>query len=161
MSGRLIVTLALPDRRLCGNAKSGASRGANMARAKLVRAARRAASFAGREALLDEAWPHLEHDRLGRAAAVEALDTLLVDGWRLWPTGRVRLDAEACYDPTWAARPLDDDNFWRGLKPQRDGLADAGIVRDDRQFRIGDLTWRAVPPCHGEVIVTLTLEETP
>jgi Holliday junction resolvase RusA-like endonuclease len=51
-------------------------------------------------------------------------------------------------------KKLDDDNFWAAMKATRDGLADAGIVANDKQFVIGSLTWAKERT--AELVITLT-----
>jgi hypothetical protein len=126
----LTLTLPLPDRRLCGNGTAG-----KFARGRLVKAARLATYHAG----------------LARRGELG-----LLTGDFVWETGRVRLDALVRRDPTWAARRLDDDNFWRGMKATIDGLQDAGFVMDDRQFALGTVVWVTGEPWRGSVLLTLT-----
>lgn len=45
-----------------------------------------------------------------------------------------------------SGRQWDDDNLIASLKGGRDGLADAGIVADDRGLKITGVEWRAVGP---------------
>lgn len=66
--------------------------------------------------------------------------------------GRVRLDVTVYPRPRMQVH--DDDNFWAALKATRDGLADAGLVADDRQFVVGALTWDKANRS-GELVVTL------
>lgn len=153
---RLTVTLALPDRRLCGNGYAG-----KYQRSRLVKDAREAAANARREALLDAlGCARLHRDPLARTMLVEVYERQLTDGWRYFPRGvRVRATAHVRRAPEWSARKLDDDNFWRGMKHARDGLQDAGIVINDGQIVLGDVTWETAPPFRGEVVLTLIEED--
>lgn len=131
----LTIAVPLPDRTLCGNGKKPASRGAKIGRDKLVSEQRANAQLVACEAL--KAFPSTRC---------------------YFSAGRVRVDVLVRRDPLWAARALDDDNFWIGLKPTRDGLQDAGVVANDRQFRLGLITWETTEPLRGEVVLTLTAE---
>ena len=67
-------------------------------------------------------------------------------------SGRVRMDIEVFPRPKMGR--LDDDNFWSAMKATFDGLADAGIVENDKQFVIGSLVWGKERT--GELVITLT-----
>lgn len=115
--------LSLPPREVCGN---GTATG--IARTLLVRDQREEAVKAGRNFL----------------AAVRGLPWGQ-GGGVLWPATRVGVSVLAFRHPLWSARKLDDDNLWRGLKATLDGLAEAGLVGNDRQFYMaGKVEWRVV-----------------
>jgi hypothetical protein len=92
-------------------------------------------------------------------AAVEAVRTIrtLRAGVLpyIFPEGRVRVDAEI--RPRKGQKRCDDTAIWEALKPTLDGLEDAGIVANDKQFFVGSLTWRAART--GELVLRLTPEE--
>lgn len=123
------VEVDLPARELCGN-----GRATKYARSALVAQQRRDAYISG-YACARPAGPR-----------------------PTFPAGtRVRVTAHVRRPAFWSARRLDDGNLWHGLKATLDGLADAGLVANDRQFALGDVTWqRAAPGDHG---ITLTLTE--
>lgn len=128
----LTITLALPDRALCGN---GTAR--KFERSALVADQRRDAALCGYQAL---------------AAFPESLRG------PLFPADvRVRVDVLVKRTRQWAARRMDDDNLIRGLKASMDGLTDAGIWHDDRQVRWGDIAWQLAAP--GEHGITLVVRE--
>ena len=135
----LTVTVPLPDRALCGN---GTGRANGFLRARLVKEQREAAL---------------------RCAEVTAPVVFAAQDNRLpyFPTGRVRVDVLVLRDPLWAARRLDDDNLIRGLKATLDGLADAGIVANDRQFTMGAIAWETADPYRGAVVLTLSAVAAP
>lgn len=68
-------------------------------------------------------------------------------------TGKVRFDAHF-YLP----RKRDDDGLFSWLKPSRDGIADAGIVKNDSQFQVGEATQTTGRNVERKVIITLTGE---
>lgn len=68
-------------------------------------------------------------------------------------TGRVRVDLTISPRPK-QQRP-DDTAIWEAAKPWLDGLETAWIVDDDKQFRIGALTWDKTQRT-GELLITLT-----
>ena len=72
----------------------------------------------------------------------------------IFPAGPVRLDVAV--RPRRGQRRCDDTALWEALKPTLDGFADAGLVGDDAQFRVGSLAWLAERA--GELCVTLTAE---
>lgn len=80
-------------------------------------------------------------------------DAALVQGDRLWESGRVRVDVEVRPRPR--MKQHDDTAIWEALKPTLDGFEDAGIVANDKQFMVGTLTWRKWERT-GEVVITLT-----
>jgi hypothetical protein len=85
--------------------------------------------------------------------AAEVMRSLgAVSGEPLWPSERVRMDIEVRPRPR--MKQADDDNFWIAMKHYRDGLADAGIVANDKQFVIGALTWSEQRT--SELVLTLT-----
>jgi hypothetical protein len=134
MRSLTIADLPLPDRALCGN-----GRAARRERTALVRAQRDAA----------------------RLAAAKDLGTFLpgVDE-PYFPSGRVAIRCTVRRVDWWSARPLDDDNLIRGLKPTLDGLADAGVVANDRQFYWdGPVRWEVAQPGEHGITLTLTAEE--
>lgn len=143
--GALCVTLPLPPRALCGNGAPPASRGGKIGRSDLVRATRKATAWTAREAMIAAGWCD-DTFRVGLPPAY-------------FSTGRVRVDVLVRRDPLWSARRLDDDNLIRGCKPILDGLAEARVVSNDRQFRFGTVTWERAKPLRGEMVVTLTAEE--
>ncbi|MGN6698499.1 MAG: hypothetical protein ACTHMR_10095 [Thermomicrobiales bacterium] len=144
--GALSITLALPPRALCGNGAPPASRGGKIGRSGLIRATRKATAWVAREAMVAAGW----HDDTFRVGLPPAY----------FPTGRVRVDVLVHRDSAWSARRLDDDNFWRGLKPILDGLAEARVVANDQQFRLGTVTWGETrKPLRGEMVVILTAED--
>jgi hypothetical protein len=129
----LAVEVPLPDRALCGNGRVGGFK-----RSRLVKAQRGAAMLAA-------------------YAVLAALPATLKRP--PFPAGtRVLVEALVRRDPLWSARRLDDDNFWRGCKGILDGLADAGVVADDRQFTLGRVVWDKAEPLRGGVL--LLLKET-
>jgi hypothetical protein len=126
------IEVPLPDRALCGN---GSGRNNGFKRARLVKAQRDAATLAA------------------YAALAELPATLKRPPF---PAGtRVLVEALVRRDPLWSARRLDDDNFWRGCKGVLDGLADAGVVADDRQFTLGRVVWDKAEPLRGGVLLLL------
>ncbi len=135
MTRILQVVLPSPDRRLCGNGYLG-----KFARARVVKAHRMAAARA----------PYALPDGVSAASFLLAADPFFP------ADSRVRVDVTVRRDPLWAARRLDDDNLWRGLKPYLDGLQDAGLVANDRQFCMGTVTWETAQPYRGGVVLTLT-----
>ena len=57
-------------------------------------------------------------------------------------------------------RTQDDDNVWAGLKPFRDGIADAlGI--DDKNMRCGSISQTRDPEKRGFIKVAIESEATP
>lgn len=136
----LTITLALPARSLCGNGRAH-----GFARSRLVKAQRSAAAWVAREALIGAGWCD-DTFRVGPAPAY-------------FPTGRVRVDVLVRRDPVWSARRLDDGNLWHGLKAALDGLQDARVVKNDRQFTLGTITWERAPMLQGEVVLTIAAEE--
>ena len=135
----LVVTVPLPDRKLCGNAGGMMSRQGHIYRNKLIKAQREVARCEGRDRL----WG-IGHHRAGEKTPPH------------FPAGRVLVTVEVWRDPLWAARRLDDDNLIRGLKATMDGLTDAGVWADDRQVQWGPITWETAQPYRGEVVLTLT-----
>jgi hypothetical protein len=126
----LSVEVALPSRDLCGNGRANGFK-----RSRLVKAQRGAAMLAA-------------------YAALSALPATLQRP--PFPAGtRVLVEALVRRDPLWSARRLDDDNFWRGCKGALDGLADAGVVADDRQFTLGRIVWDKAEPLRGGVLLLL------
>ncbi len=148
---RRMVALPLPDRALCGNAKAPRTKGGFIGRNKRVKEQRATAQRAASA-------PHLRCPGM-QCPLVRACGYSVCHAPdRLWLTERVRIDVLVRRDPLWSARRLDDDNLWRGMKSQIDGLADAGIVANDRQFCMGRITWEKAEPMQGEIILTLTPE---
>ena len=135
----LTVSVALPDRSLCGN---GTGRANGFRRARLVKPQREAA----KEAARDRLW------RIGYCGPGETMPCF-------FPTGRVRVDVLVRRDPLWSARRLDDDNLIRGLKAVMDGFTDAGVWVDDRQVHWGRVDWETAGPMQGGVTLVLTAEE--
>ncbi len=80
----------------------------------------------------------------------------LADSLAYFPTKRVRVSVIVHRPTHWATRALDDVNFWRGLKATLDGFQDALVVRNDRQFQLGDVRWEKATPTAGRVALTLT-----
>lgn len=113
----LTLSVSLPDRRLCGN-----GRVSPFTRSRLVQAQREEAFYVAREALLQVARPEQPHT------------TAQAQHPAYFPSGRVRVSVVVHRPTHWDTRALDDDNFWRGLKATLDGLQDARIVTNDRQF---------------------------
>lgn len=70
----------------------------------------------------------------------------------VFPTGRVRVDLTI--HPRKGQRRPDDLALWEACKPWLDGLADAGIVADDRQCVAGALVWSDERT--GKIVLTLT-----
>ena len=56
-----------------------------------------------------------------------------------FPEGRVRVDVEV--EPHPGQKQPDDSAVWEAMKPLWDGLEDANIVMDDKQFVVGALVW--------------------
>lgn len=143
----LTITVSLPDRRLCGNGRINP-----LARTRLIKAQRTEAMYAAREAILqrtgatDSGAYFLASSEAGLSRAVS----------RGGATGRVRVSALIHRPTWWATRALDDDNLWRGLKATLDGFQDALVVRNDRQFQLGDVRWEKATPTAGRVVLTLT-----
>ncbi len=134
----LVLTLGLPPRELCGNGKVG-----KYERAELVKETRLAAELEGR--------------RAHRTAALDAGQPDPDGPW--FPEGRVGVALVVRRDPLWSRMKLDDDNIQRGLKPALDGLQDAGIVANDRQFYFdGKVVWEKGQPFGGRVTLTLRLD---
>lgn len=127
----LTITVSLPDRRLCGNGRINL-----LARTRLIKAQRAEAMYAAREAILQR--------------------TGATDSAAYFSTGRVRVTVVVHRPTHWATRALDDDNLWRGLKATLDGFQDALVVRNDRQFQLGDVRWEKATPTAGRVVLTLT-----
>lgn len=98
------------------------------------------------------------HVKAQREAAYwKALDTArfmgIGGGTNPFPLrGRVRVDIEVFPRPR--MKRCDDDNFWAAMKATLDGLQDAGIVANDRQFVLGELIWWTNRT--SELILTLT-----
>jgi hypothetical protein len=93
----------------------------------------------------------------GRHAAKQRQDANLVARSSIG-YGFVSFTKRVCLDivirPRKGMKKLDDDNFWAAMKATRDGLADAGIVANDKQFVIGSLTWAKERT--AELVITLT-----
>ncbi len=142
MSGegrRLVIALGLPDRRLCGNGYLG-----KFARGRVVKQYREIA-YRTADSLF------------GRVTHVAANEHYFPQRRPYFPAdSRVRVDVTVRRDPLWAARRLDDDNLWRGLGPYLNGLQDAGLVANDRQFQLGAVTWETAQPYRGGLVLTLT-----
>lgn len=134
----LAVSLPLPDRALCGNGKAS-----GFALTRLRKQQRQDAALCAYAALAE------------MTAGRGPLFALTAPAF---PSGRVLVSVLVLRSPDWSARRLDDDNLWRGLKSAIDGLADAGVVANDRQFRMGPITWQRVAPGTGGIILTLTQE---
>lgn len=131
----LSITVALPERALCGN---GRAHGIGRARmiAEQREAARTIAAAAHRSAI-----------GVFSNAEIRA---------PLFPSGRVAVKVHVSRDPLWSPRKLDDDNLQRGLKAVQDALQDALIVADDRQcYYDGPATWERGRPMAGWVRLTL------
>ena len=72
-----------------------------------------------------------------------------------WPAARMAIHWRFA-----GVRP-DSDNIVARCKSVRDGIADAGLVANDRDIRVGDVTFERVPRRDVGMIVTLTrLEAT-
>lgn len=133
----LCLEMPLPEKALCGNGPAPASKGGKIARGKVIAMQREHARLAVFSALAD-------HPETLRGP--------------LFPAGvRVRLSASVRRAPRWSARRLDDGNFWAGMKPSIDALADAGAIHNDSQIELGAVAWEKAAP--GEQGVTLTLTE--
>lgn len=70
----------------------------------------------------------------------------------VFPAGRVRVNMTVF--PRKGQHRPDDTALWEAAKPWLDGLEDAGIVANDKQFVVGALTWASERK--GEVELVLT-----
>lgn len=70
-----------------------------------------------------------------------------------FPEGCVRVDVAV--EPRSGQKQPDDGAVWEAMKPILDGLEDANLVSDDKQFVMGTLTWDKKRRT-GSLIVTLT-----
>lgn len=99
---------------------------------------------------------HTKAQRLGAyLCAVDAryaAGAWAVQGDRLWEDCRVRVDV--AIRPRPRMKRHDDTAIWEALKPILDGLQDAGVVADDKQFVVGSLVWSQART--GEIVLTLT-----
>lgn len=122
---RCRAILPLPPRKLCGNGRVG-----GWEASRLRREQRSDARLVGLNVLRGATPP-------------------------LFPAGPVYLSAVVVRARGWSARRLDDDNFWRGMKSALDGLADAGLVSNDRQFVLGSVDWTEKGQLTGFVELSL------
>lgn len=134
----IAIFVPLPDRALCGNGRAH-----GFALTRLRKQQREDAALCAYAALAELTAGRGPLYALTRPA---------------FPTGRVVVTAWVHRDPRWAARALDSDNLWRGLKSTLDGFADAGIVTNDRQFELSGVIWQRAEVGQGGVTLTLTQE---
>lgn len=144
----LVVRVSLPDRGMCGNG------GATKHELTELRGIARTEAFHATWQSLCSYYgqPDDEYDQhaVGKAQAAREVGGL-------WQVGRVGVGVVARWHAFWAAKPLDDDNMWRGLKSTLDGIAQGGAVRNDRQFYMnGAIDWQPADTI-GDTGVTLTI----
>ncbi len=96
------------------------------------------------------------HTKTARTLAqVEMHNAMIVAGWSKqpkWLTARV----EAVVIRKDRRGKMDDDNFKASCKAYQDGIADAGLVVNDRGIKWGDVEWtvdKSKEPC---VVLTFT-----
>ena len=122
---RVTFTIAIPDKALSPNARVHWAK-----KAAAAKKARHAARW-----IAVEAWGRVapRHDAPKWPAAV--------------------LDISAYWKDKRSLR--DDDNLIGSLKPHRDGLADAGLVENDKGLRVGVIT-QAVDKDNPRIVLTVT-----
>jgi hypothetical protein len=82
----------------------------------------------------------------------EAWEALGVPYWEWQPWPAARMDVLWCFS---GPQP-DDDNAWSRLKSTRDGVAESGLVTDDRHITIGAITFQRVKRAEQRVVLTFT-----
>jgi crossover junction endodeoxyribonuclease RusA len=130
----MTIILPIPDRRISPNGQRGHSKGAAIAKARLVREHRNRAMLRTKEAI-------------GLAYHAAGLPVPDFAGYTL-----------AHYFPTAAYR--DDDNADSACKAYRDGIADA-LGMDDRQLPKLALSTRSKDAAHPRVEITLHTSSEP
>jgi hypothetical protein len=83
---------------------------------------------------------------------------------QFWPCPPVVLFDIAILDIDWRyarGRPPDDDNAVARVAAARDAFEDAGVVEDDKDIRIGTVTFTKVKTGYECVVVSLRKEGAP
>jgi crossover junction endodeoxyribonuclease RusA len=103
------------------------------------------------------------HYMVKARAVKKARDTARWVAWETWQRvaprhdaprwTRARIDVAAYWKDRRSIR--DDDNLWGSLKASRDGIADAGLVENDRCFEMG-MVDQGVDAGEPRIVVTVT-----